>query len=75
VRLNRFVGAYDAGRVINPKTARSQAIGISSTWFRVMGGRGKNSAIEANVRQAANGMGTSMGRTLTSCATALRSSS
>jgi xanthine dehydrogenase YagR molybdenum-binding subunit len=27
VRLNRFVGAYDAGRVINPKTARSQAIG------------------------------------------------
>ena len=27
VRLNRFVGAYDCGRVINPKTARSQAIG------------------------------------------------
>ena len=27
VRLNRVVGAYDAGRVINPKTARSQAIG------------------------------------------------
>ena len=27
VRLNRFVGAYDVGRVINPKTARSQAIG------------------------------------------------
>jgi xanthine dehydrogenase YagR molybdenum-binding subunit len=27
VRLNRFTGAYDAGRVINPKTARSQAIG------------------------------------------------
>ncbi len=27
VRLNRFVGAYDAGRIINPKTARSQAIG------------------------------------------------
>ncbi len=27
VRLNRFVGAYDAGRVINPKLARSQAIG------------------------------------------------
>jgi Molybdopterin-binding domain of aldehyde dehydrogenase len=26
VRLNRFVSAYDAGRVINPKTARSQAI-------------------------------------------------
>ncbi len=26
VRLNRFVGAYDAGRIINPKTARSQAI-------------------------------------------------
>jgi xanthine dehydrogenase YagR molybdenum-binding subunit len=26
-RLNRFVGAYDAGRIINPKTARSQAIG------------------------------------------------
>jgi len=26
-RLNRFVGAYDAGRVINPKLARSQAIG------------------------------------------------
>jgi xanthine dehydrogenase YagR molybdenum-binding subunit len=27
VRLNRFFGAYDAGRIINPKTARSQAIG------------------------------------------------
>jgi len=27
VRLNRFVGAYDCGRIINPKTARSQAIG------------------------------------------------
>src|SRR6202023_1359244 len=27
VRLNRVVGAYDIGRVINPKTARSQAIG------------------------------------------------
>ena len=27
VHLNRFVGAYDCGRVINPKTARSQAIG------------------------------------------------
>jgi xanthine dehydrogenase YagR molybdenum-binding subunit len=27
VRLNRFVGGYDAGRIINPKTARSQAIG------------------------------------------------
>ena len=27
VRLNRFVSAYDAGRIINPKTARSQAIG------------------------------------------------
>jgi xanthine dehydrogenase YagR molybdenum-binding subunit len=27
VRLNRFVGAYDCGLVINPKTARSQAIG------------------------------------------------
>ena len=27
VRLNRFVGAYDAGRIINTKTARSQAIG------------------------------------------------
>ena len=27
VRVNRFVGAYDAGRIINPKTARSQAIG------------------------------------------------
>jgi xanthine dehydrogenase YagR molybdenum-binding subunit len=27
VRLNRFVGAYDAGRIINPKMARSQAIG------------------------------------------------
>jgi xanthine dehydrogenase YagR molybdenum-binding subunit len=26
-RVNRFVGAYDAGRIINPKTARSQAIG------------------------------------------------
>ena len=27
VRLNSFLGAYDAGRIINPKTARSQAIG------------------------------------------------
>ena len=27
VRLNRVVGAYDAGRIINPKTACSQAIG------------------------------------------------
>ena len=27
VRLNRFLGAYDAGRIINPKTARSPAIG------------------------------------------------
>jgi xanthine dehydrogenase YagR molybdenum-binding subunit len=27
VRLNRLVGAYDAGKIINPKTARSQAIG------------------------------------------------
>jgi xanthine dehydrogenase YagR molybdenum-binding subunit len=27
VRLNRFVGAYDAGRIINPKLARSQAVG------------------------------------------------
>jgi len=27
VRLNRVVGAYDAGRIINPKTARSHAIG------------------------------------------------
>jgi xanthine dehydrogenase YagR molybdenum-binding subunit len=27
VRLNRFVGAYDAGRIINSRTARSQAIG------------------------------------------------
>jgi xanthine dehydrogenase YagR molybdenum-binding subunit len=27
VRLNRIVGAYDSGRIINPKTARSQAIG------------------------------------------------
>jgi xanthine dehydrogenase YagR molybdenum-binding subunit len=27
VRLNRVVGAYDAGRIINPRTARSQAIG------------------------------------------------
>jgi xanthine dehydrogenase YagR molybdenum-binding subunit len=27
VRLNRFVGAYDAGKIINPKLARSQAIG------------------------------------------------
>ena len=27
VRLNRVVGVYDAGRIINPKTARSQAIG------------------------------------------------
>jgi xanthine dehydrogenase YagR molybdenum-binding subunit len=27
VRLGRVVGAYDAGRIINPKTARSQAIG------------------------------------------------
>jgi xanthine dehydrogenase YagR molybdenum-binding subunit len=27
VRLNRVVGSYDAGRILNPKTARSQAIG------------------------------------------------
>jgi xanthine dehydrogenase YagR molybdenum-binding subunit len=27
VRVNRVVGAYDAGRIINPKTARSQGIG------------------------------------------------
>jgi xanthine dehydrogenase YagR molybdenum-binding subunit len=27
VRLSRFVGAYDCGQVVNPKTARSQAIG------------------------------------------------
>ena len=27
MRVNRVVGAYDAGRIINPKTARSQAIG------------------------------------------------
>jgi xanthine dehydrogenase YagR molybdenum-binding subunit len=27
VRLDRLVGAYDAGRIINPRTARSQAIG------------------------------------------------
>jgi xanthine dehydrogenase YagR molybdenum-binding subunit len=27
VRVNRVVGAYDAGQIINPKTARSQAIG------------------------------------------------
>jgi xanthine dehydrogenase YagR molybdenum-binding subunit len=27
MRLNNFVGAYDAGRIVNPKTARSQAIG------------------------------------------------
>ena len=27
VHLSRVVGAYDAGRIINPKTARSQAIG------------------------------------------------
>jgi xanthine dehydrogenase YagR molybdenum-binding subunit len=27
VRLSRVVGTYDAGRIINPKTARSQAIG------------------------------------------------
>lgn len=27
VRLNRLVGAYDAGKIINPTTARSQAIG------------------------------------------------
>ncbi|HEY2049314.1 MAG TPA: xanthine dehydrogenase family protein molybdopterin-binding subunit [Caulobacteraceae bacterium] len=26
-RVSRLVGAYDAGRIINPKTARSQAIG------------------------------------------------
>jgi xanthine dehydrogenase YagR molybdenum-binding subunit len=31
VHLNRYVGAYDCGRVINPKTARSQAIG-GITW-------------------------------------------
>ena len=27
VRVSRLLGAYDAGRIINPKTARSQAIG------------------------------------------------
>jgi xanthine dehydrogenase YagR molybdenum-binding subunit len=27
VRVNRVVSAYDAGRIVNPKTARSQAIG------------------------------------------------
>jgi len=27
VRLTRFAGAYDCGQVVNPKTARSQAIG------------------------------------------------
>jgi xanthine dehydrogenase YagR molybdenum-binding subunit len=27
VRLDRLVGAYDAGQIVNPKTARSQAIG------------------------------------------------
>jgi xanthine dehydrogenase YagR molybdenum-binding subunit len=27
VRLNRFVGAHDAGRIINPKTGGCQAIG------------------------------------------------
>jgi xanthine dehydrogenase YagR molybdenum-binding subunit len=27
VRLTRFLGVYDAGRIINPKTARSQAMG------------------------------------------------
>jgi xanthine dehydrogenase YagR molybdenum-binding subunit len=27
IRLNRVVGAYDVGRVVNPKTARSQAFG------------------------------------------------
>jgi xanthine dehydrogenase YagR molybdenum-binding subunit len=31
VRLRRFLGAYDAGRIINPRTARSQAIG-GITW-------------------------------------------
>jgi len=31
VRLNRFVGAYDAGQIVNPKLARSQAIG-GITW-------------------------------------------
>src|SRR3989442_12135495 len=35
VRLNRVVGAYDAGRIINPKTARSQAIGGRSEESRV----------------------------------------
>src|SRR6202007_1472419 len=27
VHLSRVVGAYDAGRILNPKTARAQAIG------------------------------------------------
>ena len=27
MRVERFVGAYDAGRILNPKLARSQAIG------------------------------------------------
>jgi xanthine dehydrogenase YagR molybdenum-binding subunit len=34
VRLNRPIGVYDTGRIINPKTARSQAIGgtVSGVW-------------------------------------------
>ena len=45
-----------------PRSARPGICGdetlstcISSTWFRVMGGRGKNSAIEANARQGRMG--------------------
>jgi xanthine dehydrogenase YagR molybdenum-binding subunit len=33
VRLNRLIGVYDTGRIINPKTARSQAIGGTANAF------------------------------------------
>src|SRR6266516_8107715 len=44
---------------------------ISSTWLRVTGGFGSISAITANVRQAAKGMGTSLAWSPASRATAL----
>ena len=45
VRLNRVVAAYDVGQVINPKTARSQAIGgiIWGTGQAVVGAIGNGS--------------------------------
>src|SRR5205814_2180932 len=33
IRVSRFVGAYAAGRILNVKTARSQAIGGITMWI------------------------------------------